>query len=1111
MKKSIFFALALLLSSLAFGQDTKNLKVITNSKHLIEIGNELTGKGQYDEALAQYNKIPLGDLYYYHAQYEKAYVLEITKDYHGAIRIAKELLDDPNCNVSTAELYTLLGNSYDYLKQTDESLAAYDKAIKHTPYNYNLYFNKGVTLMQANRYEEALECFKQSIFLNPSHQGSHYRYGMCYIKLGYTVPGLLALNFCTLINPESGYAIEALREMDAIYSNGVRLYNEDNKIEVAPKYEVLNEHYDKITKVLNTTFTSLKQFHNLSKIDHRIVRSNQIVFNNIEVRPGSHEIEDMLYAPLFSSIMKENRFNTFSYFQFSGTDLDNGKVQAKAAKMQSQFNVLIQAIIQQFKVSTAAGLGIENKEGYTYLYDDNDNLFTYGKVEKGSNGEDMKEGCWYEISNGQLGTIANYKHNELDGLVQILENGIVNQEATFKDGQISGKVYSYVIDHFTSEKKTKSVYESKNHVYEGMYQEYSEAGTLSMDATAKNNGLDGEVKYYNEQGQLTGIEHYVDNEQQGSFKYYYDNGKLSTEYIVGAKNERNNYTQYYPDGRIKTEGQIMNGNKVGIWRTYDHRGDLLSQEEYDDSGEYHGTCMQYAGKHVSSRMRFEHGSTEEITHYGISTGKPLVNEQYKSGQLVSVTTFNPDSTVRETLNFKGKTLTYDVYGEYGHKKATYTVNSKGEMTGKQIMYAANGNISSEFNIKDKKMSGVNKVYYPNGKLHQYNNYRNDMRNGLCVEYFNDEGNSISSEAFYRNDTIIGAYYKYYANGVIEQLEIYDQSGNVLRHTEYYANGTMSSDVICRNGLPLIRRQYTLTGEVLHIDTLHFGSGSWCDYFQNGNVLLSSQRSAGRINGKIVTYGIDQQPLDSCLIINHKLEGARRHYNVFGGIQNERNFMDGCTYGLQTDYDLSGAKSNEFYTENDVITGISKHYNLISGTVYRENHFVNDEREGQSIIYAPDGKTVLIIFYYDHNERVAYSYSQPNGTMSERTLLGNQAFTLTAYYPNGAVGAILNIDKGLLNGASTYYYPNGQAHETWTLVDELYEGAHIIYYPNGKIFTKEEYKNDLLHGVSQRYYDNGQLMIDGNYYYGEYHGDFNFYDKKGNVQKRCKFVYGEQVE
>jgi tetratricopeptide (TPR) repeat protein len=59
--------------------------------------------------------------------------------------------------------YVNKGNSLFDLKKYDEAIEYYDKAIKLDIYNFKAFFQKGYTLYKLNKYDDAIEFLDKSI------------------------------------------------------------------------------------------------------------------------------------------------------------------------------------------------------------------------------------------------------------------------------------------------------------------------------------------------------------------------------------------------------------------------------------------------------------------------------------------------------------------------------------------------------------------------------------------------------------------------------------------------------------------------------------------------------------------------------------------------------------------------------------------------------------------------------------------------------------------------------------------------------------------------------------------------------------------------------------
>ena len=1109
MKRIISIILCILIIGTAFAQQPKNLQKV-NSTEIIIKGINYHDEGKYQEALAEYAKIPFGDPYYDLAIYEKALTQEMMGDYRAAIQNINELLDNPSCQINRNKSFMVLGDCYDYLEQYDKAVEAYDEALRYAPYDYLTIFNKGVSLMGNDKYEEALECFKKSIFINPAHQGSHFRYGLCCLQLGYTVPGILALNYSTLINTSSKYCLTALQELDELYDNGISGYNKDHDVDISDEYEELNAFYKDIHQLLNSRAAETQKFHSLAKVNHNIVKYNQLVFANVKVRPGSHAIEDMLYIPFFQQVLDKKQFNTLCYYQLQETDVDNGKVAKKAEKMKKEFNVLINDILVQLREQAELGLGIENNDGITYYYTDRYKLHNWGKLITLSKNEQLEEGEWITINdNGQIVEISNFSMGKAEGLAQLFEKGELVQKAMAKNGKADGHVYIYTPDPVFHTEILSEEFDMKNDEYVGLYRTYSSIGVLQKEGTLVKGKFDGLVSYYDEQGHLIGQENYVNGKQYGQNKSYYPGGQLKGEYRMGNEDEITEFHEFYIDGAKKQDGFIKNDQKVREWTSYLPSGKIRSKEVFDDEGQANGEGTSYfSNGKVNTKININHGKYVQYEDFGPVTGVPTCTYLFDNDKLTKMTSYMPDGSVRKEYPVSGKNVNFDLYSEFGYKRINGTLDNDFNWQKVRTEYFPNGLTKVEATFKDDQLNGDRKEYYENGRLKAYYSYKDGKANGVLIDYYNNKENSIADETYYENDTIKGDYYQYFFDGNLKQVGKNDESGTTLYVCSYRPDKTKKMEVKYYHGVPCLIISYNRYNEVIARDTLINGNGVFKYYYPEGQLQSTIPYVGGNANGVGYSYSLNGQVMDSAMYVSGGYNSYHKNYYPTGELEYETKLVQNNFHGKYSNYTPDGKKMLESTYEYGDITH-SIHY-TIDGKLYFDCDFTDGERTGKTRYYAPDGKTLLYEIMYDHDQAVSISCVQKNGKMSEPVFIGTEDQTFKAYYPNGTVGAVISFRNGLYNGTKSVYYPNGQAYQTVVYSDNMNDGPTIVYYANGKIYNKVEYKEDMKHGADITYYPNGQIHYEGNYYYDLPHGAFNTYDKEGKLIHKVIMYYGQPI-
>ena len=71
--------------------------------------------------------------------------------------------------------------------QLDDASEIYKKSVQLMPNHWRTYIHWGRALIVSKEYEDAANCFKQAIALNPGYEFAHYQLGIAYKHLGVTL------------------------------------------------------------------------------------------------------------------------------------------------------------------------------------------------------------------------------------------------------------------------------------------------------------------------------------------------------------------------------------------------------------------------------------------------------------------------------------------------------------------------------------------------------------------------------------------------------------------------------------------------------------------------------------------------------------------------------------------------------------------------------------------------------------------------------------------------------------------------------------------------------------------------------------------------------------
>ncbi len=125
---------------------------------------------------------------------------------------------------------------------------------------------------------------------------------------------------------------------------------------------------------------------------------------------------------------------------------------------------------------------------------------------------------------------------------------------------------------------------SRNAIVESVIEKYEDGSNKVVHYYKKKKNGEmiwvGETWFYNE-----GTKHLegdiVDGKRNGIFKTYYKSGALMSEgnFVEGKREGK--ATVYYESGKVNYEGFYHNGKECGIWKFYDENGTLYNEVNRD--------------------------------------------------------------------------------------------------------------------------------------------------------------------------------------------------------------------------------------------------------------------------------------------------------------------------------------------------------------------------------------------------------------------------------------------------------------------------------------------------------------------------------------------------
>ncbi|MDR2980606.1 MAG: tetratricopeptide repeat protein [Bacteroidales bacterium] len=1111
MKKILlpFLLFSLLASGMA--QTPKNAKVVNSGKLLTE-GKALHDEGRFVAAEEKYKEIPIGDSLYTMAQYELGYTYYASEKYEEALAVLQLILDIHDDEVKMPDVYNLTGNTLSGLSRYEEAIRTYEEALRYFPYNYLLYFNKGIVYLKMEDWLNAAACFEEAIFLYPFHQTSHFQLGVSYLNMGLTIQGILAINYAVMLNPGSNAGIHALQYLENVYGTGIGEMFGGNKVDLPETHKLEKNRMNKLENIVKTNVYTQKNFKIVSKVKHSIVYQNQIIFENITPKANAKDIVNFLYIPYFHSIGTSTKdFDTYSIHLFSGTNLDKGKILQLAKKKAAQINDLMYRSVVFLNQSLRKGLGKENKEGFTYVYDNDFFLNHFGKML-----ENQTEGL---IFNGEITFLTRYgcvesrkgyKEGVNNGLNKFYyDDGTIQQEVPIENNKIHGKGVVYFPNLYNTGKPMVSLeINYKRGEIDGDFKRYDPSGVLNEHCVYIKDKLNGKARIFHPQGTLLRRMMMKDGDYDGVVYNFFPNGDTSEIAYYLEDGETGEYKSFYHNGALHTEGSLRNHIWTDAYKVYNSNGKLSFIANYGFSGKKEGAFYEYfPNGNISKECSYMNDKLSGDLNVYTQDGKKRYMEKYQNDELAEVVIYNQDESVNKKIASSNKTISYQIPSIYGFPEFSTTVKYGRKAAAQYVHYWANGSIFREYSEVNKQRDGVFKSYYTNGKLYTYHEYSEGNVNGLYISYYPND--TISEEGYYLNGNKYGAWYSYFINGNVKEVDIYNKNGKILSSNSYKYDGTPHIKQKYLNGMIYEETFFNENGEVFKTDRFDYGNGTRRLYYYNGNPRFEVALKAGADIGKSKSFDFQGNVReDEGQYIEDRYDGFYKEYDPAGFLKSTSEYIMGNRYGQTKIYNIDGLLQMEYFSLNNETHGELKQY-YDNGNLYFSANYEYDEIVGIAHSYAADGSLAFQTRSHNH-QIVEYAYRDQNGKMTDFMSMPEKV-SFTCYYANGKKSMELAFENGMEHGEQRLYYPNGTLH----LVKNTHHGNLLgkteKYYANGKVRSSANYYYDELDGEYKLYYENGTLRCE-EYYEGGYpQGEMKFYDNKGKLSKWQKYHYGIVVD
>src|SRR5690606_38893732 len=511
----------------------------------------LHDSGRYEEAIARYKTIPPRDTAYTQMLSELALTYDANEQCDEAIATCREALKRPGRY--EAHLLRTLAVALDHKGDYQQSVDVFKNAIEKFPFDHLLHYNLGVTHYNNNHYDEAAECFYNTLRINPFHTGSHLNLGRLAAFQGGKIRAMMAMGVYLSIAPGDHSRLVFLE----------RFLNNEIAEEGSIPYDGTTT-YDRLDQIIKAKVVMDKNFKPLVPVDAVLTRQYQLLIDQIDQLGDPQDHWAQLYLPLYRQMRDEKALEPFLYHILGSTSIASvSKWNKKHQKELKAFYEIANTNLYKLRLQRTVPVSWGFPDPVSCWYNENKQL-----VELGNKDGDKRVGKWrFYATNNVMIAEGEYDDNGIkkgiwkyyydDGTLKSVEN------------ESTGEVHSY-----NPQGELRYHYHIKDGKPDGVVEIFDPCGQLREKLIYKMGQRTGPGTAYYPNGNTEATYNFTDDEYDGEYISYYPNGTLRSRSVYQAGKLQGAYADFYADGVPQSKGHYEDGEATGTWEYFHMNGRL---------------------------------------------------------------------------------------------------------------------------------------------------------------------------------------------------------------------------------------------------------------------------------------------------------------------------------------------------------------------------------------------------------------------------------------------------------------------------------------------------------------------------------------------------------
>ncbi len=1045
---------------------------LVNSGEAINAGIAAYDSGNYEAAIKAFLKVNPRDTNYYWSQAELAQAYNGAKEYEKAIAVVEEALKETSSN--RLMLLKTKAIALDKSGKLDQSIELFKSLLKKYPTDQNLVLNFGVTYSNNGKIEEAKDCFFRSLSINPYHAGSHLNLAQISINEGRKVHAMMSLGLYMIINDRDNAKLVALNSF-----LGNEFQGEGSQTPSGPNA------FEKLDQIIRAKLAMEKSFKSEIPVDAPVVRQFEMLFQQLDLvdqKTNDPWVEH--YLPFYKAVRDQSMVLPFIYHMISSAN--NDKVKSWNKKNEKTLSKFYDAANTEIKKQRAypklpEGSGFE--KGIQGWYNDDGKLTALGRMDTA----EKRTGRWvYFFTNGEKSAEGSYdKNGTKTGMWRYYNSsGILTSEENETTGEI-------VVFYPTGEKREH--FFLKDGKTDGPVEIFYQCGSLKEKLTYKNGEIDGEGTQYFTNGEKRTVYNYKSGKVHGMYTTFFEDGKIRSRYTNRDGKAEGLFESFHANGKLAASGQYLDDKLDGEWKYHHPNGRLSRTGKYkNDLGDGEWTFYNMRGELTEKRTLKEGEIDGENSFY--YKGKLQFKYTYSGDKMLRLVCYDRDGKVLSDNGDPSGNFSVTAYFSTGEKKSHGQIR-EGKLHGEWNYWFRGGNLSSKANYEKGLQHGEAVDYYRSGAIKSKATYIDGELDGYYQEFY--EHGPVKVEGWYQNGQRQQTFLGYTTSGKVESDYFYVNDEQSGAGYEFHQEKPLIVTVIAKSGITNIDnfdRSGKGTMSVKEVGTKKIYQAKYSNGVTRGEIEVV----CGEYNGMLYRRFSDGKDYLAYGMLANQRHGEYKHYDPENNLSYTGNYLYGKPDGIWKGFDEDGNldRIGRFVEGNyDSLWTFYFGPGKIKSTI----EYLNDERDGLTVIYAPDGSPA-IEKQFESGDLIAYRAVTAAGTWSEWQK-ATPKFSLVAYYPSGKKSIEEQYANNYLDGVIKTYYPDGKLFSESTFVNGDYHGPVKTYHENGKLKSEAEFRHDERQGTTKTYYPDGSLRLTEDYVDGVYSGKVIVYKKGAKVREQ----------